>query len=208
MSTIILADGDFPSSEKVLGILRDADRVVCCDRAAEAYLHHGFGLPTLVVGDLDSLSPAVRLRLGGRIVHDPNQENNDLAKAFTVCLERGWHDIIILGATGRREDHTLGNIGWLADFAREVPAISMVTDYGIFSIVQAPGGEVATHPGLQISFFSFDLTQEITAEGVVYPVERLRLPRWHRATLNEANGSCVRLRFEGEPIVVYRADFF
>ena len=47
------------------------------------------------------------------IVHVTEQETNDLNKAFRYCLANGWTDIVILGATGKREDHTLGNIGLL-----------------------------------------------------------------------------------------------
>lgn len=205
--TVILADGDFPSSPLALDILARAKRVVSCDRAAAGLVSHGFPFPDWVVGDLDSIPGEIRKEAEARsiLVHDPNQEDNDLSKAFNYAVMQGWSDIVILGATGRREDHTLGNIAYLADFCKRVPQISMVTDYGIFSALNVPGGVVETKKGMQISFFSFDPQQKLTAKGVVYPVEDLTLPRWHRATLNEARGECVTLSFVGEPVLVYRA---
>lgn len=203
--TIILADGDFPSNEATLKILKEAKRVVCCDGAAMKYLNAGLGMPTAVVGDFDSLSEERKKELAQALVHDPNQENNDLAKAFGYCIKQGWRDIVILGAMGKREDHMLGNISWLADFAKDAPAVAMVTDYGIFTPILPPGGAVATTKGMQLSIFSFNPEQPITAQGVRYPVQKLRLRRWWQATLNEATAEQVSLQFEDDAIIVYRA---
>ena len=87
----------------------------------------------------------------------------------------------------------------------EAPGVAMVTDWGVFTVLLPPGGSVATTPGMQISFFTFDPRQALDAEGVVYPVRGLRLRRWHDAALNEAAGDAVSLSFVGEHVVVYRA---
>lgn len=203
--TVILADGDFPSTEATLKILREAKRVVCCDGAAVKYLSARLGLPTAVVGDFDSLSEELRKELEPVLVHNPNQDNNDLAKAFNYCIKQGWRDIVILGAMGRREDHMLGNISWLADFVVYAPKVAMVTDYGVFTPILPPGGTITTAKGMQLSIFSFDPEQPITAEGVKYPVQALRLKRWWQATLNEATGEEVSLKFEGDVVIVYCA---
>lgn len=203
--TIILCNGEFPKTHRVRDILENAAHVVCCDGAASRYVRYSRRAPDAIVGDLDSLSAAYRRRYGRIIVHNPGQEDNDLAKAFTYCLARGWRDIVILGGTGRREDHTIANVGWLAEFAIEVPQISMVSDCGIFSIVLAPGGVIATKPGMQISFFSFDWMQTLNATGVKFPVDKLRMANFRTAALNEATGERVTLTFAGAPIVVFRA---
>ena len=57
---------------------------------------------------------------------------------------------------------------------------------------------------MQISFFSFDCRQRLTATGVKYPVRDLEMRRWHVATLNEAVSRHVSLHFDGEPVLVFR----
>lgn len=203
--TVILADGDYPSSDIALEALATARRVVCCDKAAVRFVRRTGRVPDAIVGDMDSLPAAFRKRHAAIVIHVAEQDDNDLAKAFRFCVGHGWRDILILGATGKREDHTLGNISWLADFATEAPEIAMFTDHGVFTVLQAPGGAIATDPGMQISFFGFDRNQRITATGVVFPVRDLPLRRWHTATLNEATGRRVTLTFSGEPIVAFRA---
>ena len=202
--TVILADGDYPSADRAQQALATARHVVCCDRATVRYVRRTGRVPDAIVGDLDSLPAAFRKRHAAIAVHVAEQDDNDLAKAFRFCIGRGWRDIVILGATGKREDHTLGNISWLADFAAEAPEVAMLTNHGIFTVLQAPGGTIATEPGMQISFFGFDRNQRITATGVVFPVRDLPLRRWNTATLNEATGRRVTLSFSGEPVIVFR----
>ena len=112
----ILAQGDFPASERCLQLMHDADLLLCCDGAAATALEHGFE-PDEIVGDLDSLDAALRERFAARLFHDRDQECNDQTKAFRRALSYHPTRIVILGATGRREDHTLGNISLLADYA-------------------------------------------------------------------------------------------
>lgn len=206
LKTVILADGDYPASGPAIEALATARRVVCCDRAAVRFVRRTRRVPDAIVGDMDSLPASMRKRFAAVVEQVAEQDDNDLAKAFRYCVGRGWRDIVVLGATGRREDHTLGNISWLADFAAEAPGIAMLTDHGVFTVAQAPGATIATTPGMQISFFGFCRSQRLTATGVAFPVRDLPLRRWYSATLNEATGRRVRLVFTGEPIVVFRAD--
>ena len=41
MKVVILAAGDFPKSEYPIGILKSADKIVCCDSAADALVEFG-----------------------------------------------------------------------------------------------------------------------------------------------------------------------
>ncbi len=204
-STVILADGDFPKGKAALRVLRGAERIVCCDGAAASLLAAGFGPPAAVVGDLDSLPDDLHAKLAPVVVREAEQDDNDLAKAFRHCLSRGWRDLAVLGAAGGRSDHAIGNVSWLADFCDAAPDMAFFDDFGVFTAVRAPGGAVPTEKGMQVSFFSFDPRQELTAEGVLYPVGGLKARRWHVATLNEATGDEVRLSFSGDPVLVYRA---
>lgn len=200
--TVILADGDFPVHAYPLSLLQQAERVVCCDGAAVSLLAHGRE-PDLIAGDLDSLSPEFKEKLADKTVHFTEQESNDLSKAFRCCMERGWKNITILGATGKREDHTLGNLSLLAEYAAALPDIKMVTDHGIFSIAKGLC-RYSCRPGQQISLIALDPGAEVTARGLKYPLEKLRLNMWWQGTLNEALGDSFELEITpGCRILVY-----
>ena len=203
-TTVILANGAFPMAPQPLSILHDAARVICCDGAALPYLQSG-GVPTAVIGDLDSMPDELKERLGTLIVHVTEQETNDLNKAFRYCMEKGWTSIVILGATGRREDHTLGNISLLGDFARQCPGIRMVTDDGEFTVMMR-SGVCASRPGMQVSLFALDADTPLYSDGLRFPMAGLAPKRWWQATLNESLGESFRLSFpEGRTVLVYRS---
>ena len=204
VGTVILANGDFPASPHSLHILQEAERIVCCDGAAQALLAYGIA-PTVVIGDLDSLHDNVKDRLCGRIIQVNEQDTNDLNKAFRYCVSQGWLDITILGATGKREDHTLGNISLLADFAKQAPAIRMVTDYGCFLPMLTSGTIICT-PGQQVSIFALDPDTPIVSHGLKYPLNGLAPSRWWEATLNEALGDSFTLEFpKGKSLLLFLA---
>lgn len=135
--TIILADGDFPSHPLALEWLRQCPYVVCCDGAANTYIRSG-RMPEAIVGDGDSLLPDIKERYASLIHSEAEQETNDLSKAFRFCLSQERKRITIMGATGKREDHTIGNVSLLADYMEQAE-VSMMTDYGIF--VPIRGGQ-------------------------------------------------------------------
>ncbi len=203
MSTAILANGDFPRHPAALAALRGAERVVCCDGAAAQALLHGIR-PAAVAGDLDSLPGCLRERFSALLVHSAEQETNDLSKAFRLCLAHGWRDLVFLGATGGREDHTLGNLSHFVDFAREAPGAPLVTDTGVFRVVLPPGGTIPTKPGQQISLIAPDPSTRLSATGLVYPVQALRLQRWWEGTLNEATADTVEITTDA-PLLVFSA---
>ena len=202
--TVILAAGDFPSHPVPLAALFSASAIVCCDSAAAELVACGFS-PDAIVGDLDSLPADLKERFADRLFPVAEQDDNDLAKAFRFTLGKGWRDIVILGATGKREDHTLGNISWLADFAPLADSVVMLTDNGLFQALQAPGGTIRVEPGDQISLFSFDPSVAVSAEGLKYPVDNLHLRRWWTATLNEAVSDTVSFHFASGTLLAYIA---
>lgn len=115
---VILGNGDYPSHPYPLNVLRQAPYVVCCDGAADEYIRHGF-LPDAIIGDGDSLSSENREKLATIFHQIKDQETNDQTKAVRFLKAQGKRQIAIIGGTGKREDHTLGNISLLMDYMQE-----------------------------------------------------------------------------------------
>ena len=198
--TVIVADGNFPAHEIPLGYLKTADRIVCCDGSAENLIKAGY-IPDAIVGDMDSLNESIAGRFQDRIFRYADQETNDLTKTVGWCAERGFRDLIIVGATGKREDHTIGNISLLAEYVRDA-SVKMVTDTGIL-MAFTDSTVVSSFPGQQISIFSIDPDTEIISHGLRYPLNGKKINNWWVATLNEATGDSFSLTFSGGPILVY-----
>ncbi len=197
---VILADGTFPEHSVPLEYLRKARHIICCDGSVNNLIMTDLE-PEAIVGDLDSLDNSMAERFSDRLYKDSDQETNDLTKAVRWCIKNGFERIVILGATGKREDHTIGNISLLAEYSEEVDVI-MITDTGIITPL-IKSGSVKCFPGQQVSVFSIDPETEITSSGLKYPLDKLKSHNWWRATLNEATGESFSLEFSGGPLIVY-----
>lgn len=190
---VILANGNYPTHDIPLKILSEASYVVCCDGAAGRYIDNGF-MPNAIVGDGDSLEEKYRLHHADILHHIREQESNDLTKAIRFLLEKGKRHIAILGATGKREDHTIGNISLLIEYARAGATVRMYTDYGVF--IPCNGRcTFESVPGQQLSLFNFT-GHYFKAEGLRY--ELYDFNNWWQGTLNECTSERFTIDCEGE----------
>ena len=129
---VIVANGRFPSAELPLRLLKEAKTIIACDGAVKTLYEKGIH-PDAIVGDLDSIPAGLRERYADRIHHVEDQEINDLTKSVRFAHTQGYREVLILGATGLREDHTLGNISLLMDYAHLFKRVEMLSDYGLFT---------------------------------------------------------------------------
>lgn len=131
VEAVVLANGEYPTASLPLHILESAPYVVCCDGGADEYIRQGH-IPNLIIGDGDSICEENRRKYGHLLHCISEQETNDQTKAVSYLLSQGKRRIAIVGATGRREDHTLGNISLLMDYMRAGADVCTYTDYGVF----------------------------------------------------------------------------
>ena len=197
---VILANGDFPTAETPLRLLREAPFLCCCDGAAEAALARGFQ-PDAIVGDGDSLSSTLKSRYASIIHTESEQDDNDLTKATRFCKSLGFKRIAYLAATGKREDHTIGNIFLLPHYIRQFGVTPEIfTDHGWFSVIEGTA-ELSTFPGQQVSLFNIT-AKKIEGEGFKWlPFSYDEL--W-QGTLNEAKSNRIILKTDGI-IIVFRS---
>lgn len=193
IEAVILANGEYPAGKIPTSILHNASYVVCCDGAADRYLEEGH-IPNAIVGDGDSLSDAQRQRHSDLLHCIQEQESNDLTKAVRFLLGQGKRHIAIVGATGKREDHTLGNISLLIEYARAGAAVRMYTEYGVF--IPCNGhSHMKSFRGQQVSIFNFT-GSGFSSVGLRYPI--YDFATWWQGTLNECTGDTFDIECNGE----------
>lgn len=183
---VILAAGDFPTNETAIHILRTAKHLIACDGAVEEVLRMGIE-PEVIVGDGDSVSTATKVKYQSIFHTIVEQEDNDLTKATKYALKyfalKGQPTFCFLGATGKREDHTLGNIALLLHYYKCLNIVpTMVTNYGWFTVSQGKT-TFSSFPHQQVSVFQIG-GKCLESEGLkweLYPFSEL----W-QGTLNEA----------------------
>lgn len=219
MNIVVLADGNYPAAAYPLQLLQTADIVICCDASV---LKLKGRRPDYIVGDMDTLDEVHKEEYKDIIIHSSCQETNDQTKAFSFALglvpEGSCADIHILGNTGGREDHTLGNISLLMEYTSRVGDViapfnnrmhegiyaDIVTDHGIFT-PHYDSFTSSCRKGQQISIISFDKTLRIKSKGLLYPTDDAVFEFWWRGTLNEAAEESFSLEFSHKaPLLLFR----
>ena len=198
---IILANGEFPKNAVLLEKLR-APTIVCCDGAVQKLLDFGIE-PDFIVGDMDSISEENKIKFADILIHDSDDNTNDLTKAVKFCVKNGVEHIEILGATGHREDHALGNISLLANYIDLLTSVKMFTDYGVFT----PISKTTTFESFEnqvVSIFSITPETLITTDNLAYPRNRQKFLSWWEGTLNRSLGEEFTIEMEAGKIIVFQ----
>jgi len=200
-SAVILANGSFPTNEIPLNILKASEYIVCCDGAINKLEAAGISAHA-IVGDLDSLSDDLKRKYQDIIHHFSNQDTNDLTKAVNWCLTNKYNDITIVGATGERDDHMIGNIFLLPSYTKKMK-VRMLTDYGTFTPV-IRSRNFDSYIGQQVSIFSPQSDTTITTANLRYELTNQKFEMLWQGTLNESMGDSFRIDFEGTSLIVYQ----
>lgn len=219
-SAVILADGDFPSHSIPLSILHQAPRLICCDGALLTLFKHQ---PQEIeqaraegrlygVGDGDSLPQGLKAQYADIFHSVCEQEDNDLTKAtrfaielMNACGKKNKADeslprVAYLGATGKREDHTIGNISLMMRYRRDLGVMpEMFTDYGWFTTAQGDA-TFSTFARQQMSIFNFSCSR-LESNGLRW--QSYAYKEWWQGTLNECVGDKVSFHADGD-YLVYR----
>lgn len=201
VEAVILANGEFPTHAVPYSILSNSTYVVCCDGAIDALAQTSI-LPQAIVGDCDSMSPQNKEKYKHIIHQVKEQETNDLTKSVRFCVENEIKNIVILGATGKREDHAIANISLLTEYIDHLDNVSMITNYGVFNAISGDT-QFESFDGQQVSLFCITPT-EITSEGLKYPIEKRIFTSWWQATLNESISNQFVIKTSNK-IIVFRA---
>ncbi|HWE61000.1 MAG TPA: thiamine diphosphokinase [Chloroflexota bacterium] len=186
-----------------------ASALICADGGADAVLAAGL-LPSLVVGDMDSIGQHTRARIAAAgvrsVEHPPEKDQTDLELALWHALTLQPRRVTILGALGgRRLDHALGNVLLLAHPAlRQVDARIVDAQTEVLAIWQER--TIQGLPGEYVTLLPLTPRVEgVSTEGLRYPLRDETLQQGYtRGVSNEllAAEATVQLR-EGCLLLVH-----
>lgn len=120
--------------------LRPEDQLVGADRGAIYLVNQGYELD-LAIGDFDSVTPEElkQINENSRLLQscDPVNKNvTDTEMAFEWALSEGTDEILLLGATGTRLDHSLANIHLLLKGLNEGIPCKIIDEFNEITCVR------------------------------------------------------------------------
>jgi thiamine pyrophosphokinase len=131
MRVLIMLNGQPPRRELLDALAREAEVLIGADAGAVCLREAGLRID-YVVGDFDSVPAELLQSLPEHsVVHDPGQDDTDLEKALRFSVTRWEHpQIVVVGTTGDRLDHVLGNVCGAVRYADRAD-IRFVEDHSI-----------------------------------------------------------------------------
>lgn len=164
----------------------------------------------LVIGDLDSIDPALRNALEAASVEmrrAPARKNEtDLELALLYAVEHGAQHIVVVGALGGRLDMTLANILLLIHPRLRDVHIELWTANQTAWLIRPPGGDIPGQPGDTVSLIPVGGdAQGVTTVNLEYPLAGEPLehgPARGVSNVLAAEGARVELR-EGTLLAIH-----
>lgn len=168
MTTLLVCNGEPPSRDLMRRMLKRADRLVAADGGANAVRACGL-VPDLILGDLDSVTPATR-RVFAKVptIRIPSQDNTDLEKALDHCAAEGDTAMIIAGATGRRLDMTLANLSVCWHYLPDMDICFVGEDW--YAVPLAGMRTFKSQPGTTVSLVPFGPCSGVSLRGLRFPL--------------------------------------
>jgi len=181
---VIIAGGEIRDYRYSKAIVSKADYVICADSG----LNHAKKMkisPDVIVGDFDSicLHNVGKNYKKTKIKKYPKEKNNsDTELAIRYALKQGCEKVIILGALGKRIDHSMANIFSAGLFAGKVILIDEFTELKVvekkFSLEGEKGETVSLLP-------YFSRVRGLRGSGFKYSINGINLKANSRGLSNE-----------------------
>ena len=177
----LFVNGEFEKNDRLIKQINQSELIVAVDGGLQHVMASGF-TPHVIIGDLDSINSTDLENFeqtGVDIIKFPVQKDEtDLELAVDYVLNLGFEEIFILGATGGRIDHFLGNFLLFSNPKYQQYKISILTKNSeIFycktyqPLTGAKGDMVSLIP---IS----EVVLGIKTTGLMYPLNNEDLIRW------------------------------
>jgi thiamine pyrophosphokinase len=202
---ILWANGD-PPSKRIIGYLIRAgyNNIICADGGANSARKLNF-VPDVIIGDLDSITDENLNYFSGKseIIKLNRQNDTDVEKALKYSIKKKFDELILIGATGSRLDHSFCNLGIMLKFYDKI-RIKLIHRQSVLSVYEG-NIEIKTFPGETVSIYGFDRKTKITSQGLKYPLKETSLPFGEKeSTSNVALKDSINLTIKGGRIFLIR----
>ena len=215
MKYLIISGGHIDDAFALEWLQQNKYDVMIAADSGMNFLHRNNIVPDIIAGDFDSVSsnsletfermPDVEmLRL------NPIKDDTDTEFVIREAIRRGAIEIAVLGATGTRLDHVLGNMHLLGIGLQENVSIQLVDAHNRIRMIS---GEVELRKEDQfgdfVSLLPIDgCAKGVTLEGFKYPLQDAVIPSFSSLGIsNEIVEEVVRIKIkEGVLLMIESRD--
>ena len=161
----------------------------------------------MIIGDLDSVSPqAKKILPAEKFIFVNNQNNTDLEKALDYLAAHQCTQCTLTGFVGGRWDFTFGNFLSVYPYLDKMDICVAGKGWKIWPLTHSVTKTV--RPGARVSLIPAADCQNVTLQGLVYPLEHanLSLGRTGQTLSNAAKLSQITISFDKGFLLLYIED--
>lgn len=206
MHALLIGNGETQETAFLQHLARQADLILAADGGADRALSAGVR-PDVVIGDLDSVSPqAKKILPAEKFIFVNNQNNTDLEKALDYLIAHQCTQCTLTGFIGGRWDFTFGNFLSVYPYLDKMDICVAGKGWKIWPLTHSVTKNV--RPGARVSLIPAADCQNVTLQGLVYPLEHanLSLGRTGQTLSNMAKLSEIKILFDKGFLLLYIED--
>ncbi len=202
---IIIANGNKPKISQIKYLKKIGyKKIICADGGANSARKLNI-VPDVIIGDLDSITKENLkfFKKKTKIIKYKRQNDTDVEKSLKYLIGKGFGDVVLLGATGNRLDHTICNLGIVLKYFSKIK-ISILHGNSFLKAYNN-NVELNTVKNEIISVYGFDKKTKIKSTGLKYPLKNIALPLGEKeSTSNVATSNKITLKIKGGIVFVIR----
>ncbi|WP_185873320.1 thiamine diphosphokinase [Blattabacterium cuenoti] len=120
-------------------------------------------------GDFDSfLYKKENILVKKSIFNTYNQKKTDFEKALTIIIEKGFNNVNVWGASGKEQDHFLGNLSTALKYKKEISIIFYDYYHSYFFLEKK--SKLFVKKNKKISLFPFPSVLKLKTKGLKYNI--------------------------------------
>lgn len=173
--------------------------LVCATDGAYQFLRSHNIEPDFISGDFDSLNEIPEKI---EAIHTPNQDFTDFDKILQILFDRNFEDIHVFGASGKEQDHFLGNLHTALQWKARLN-LTFFDNHGYYFL--ADNSTVFNNCNQKtVSLIPFPEATGIVTKGLQYGLNNETLSFGKRiGTRNKAVSDTVSLSFKTGSLFVF-----
>ncbi len=165
-------------------------------------------IPDYIIGDLDSIQLDINKYFPyAKIIYNPDQETTDMEKALNLAISLHPEKIKVFSASGRRADHTIGNIfifhKMINLISEESIELEIFGNFGKMKILNSGKHEIRGKIDSTVSLFSIGPIQNLTLKGFRYDLKNQDFPNNFLGISNVYESKICHISFDSGTLFLY-----
>ena len=201
LHALLIGNGDPVPPAFLRTLAAQADAVFAADGGADACARARLE-PQAVIGDLDSVSPALKRRWADKLLCVNTQQNTDLEKSLRYLIKQGFSSCTLAGFWGGRADFAVGNLLALLRFAHKIKLRAVTPAETVYPVLKSM--RLPCTKGKRVSLIAVKNCRGVTLKGLKYPLQNASVALGSTLTLsNVARANAFEVSLRTGALLVY-----